>query len=505
MSLLGIDVGTTGCKAAVVSEDGSVIATAYAEYSIQEPQPRYAELDASGVWEKVQQTIGRVVSECSADPVQALSVSSLGEAVVPVSAGRRILGPSILNFDVRGEEYLARLANGLSPEELYRITGLTLANTLGLPKLMWIQEHQPRLYKEAYCFLPWSSFVAFMLGAEPVVDYSLASRLLCFDVDQRRWSDEILNRAGFDVGKLPATAPTGTVIGAVSDDVAASLGLAGPVAVVAGCHDQCATAVGCGAIKEGPAACGMGTYLCITPVFSERCDSREMVRRGLNTEHHAVPGRYVTFIYNQGGALVRWFRDTFAAAEHHRAQRKGRDIYADLIAETPAGPSEVIVLPHFVATGPPEFVTDSSGVLVGLRLSTSRGDVLKGILEGVMFYLRECVDGLPETGIEIDEFRAAGGGSKSDAWLQICADIMGRPFTRVKQTEAGILGAAIIAGIGHGTFASHDDGVAAMVRLERVFEPDAQRQRLYQERYEQYRKLWPLMRDYLRELAAQRP
>jgi xylulokinase len=161
-----------------------------------------------------------------------------------------------------------------------------------------------------------------------------------------------------------------------------------------------------------------------------------------------------------------------------------------------------MVLPHFVATGPPEFVTDSAGVLAGVRLGTKRGDILKGIMEGVVFYLRECVENLSDTGIEIREYRAAGGGSRSDAWLQICADVMGQPFTRVAQNEAGIVGCAIIAGVGSGKFASYEDGVAALVRLDQSFTPDARQHTLYQERFEHYRKLWPLMRDYLRALTT---
>jgi xylulokinase len=503
MSLLGIDVGTTGCKAAAVRADGSFIASAYAEYPVQQPQPGRAELDAAAVWELIQQTIASVAAECRDDPVSAASVSSLGEAVVPVSSDRRILGPSILAFDERGEEYAPRLEQAFDAAEMYRITGVTVSGSLGLPKLMWIRDHQPQLFARTDCFLPWSAFVTFMLGAEPAVDYSLASRLLCFDIDRADWSQRILEPAEFDRAKLPAPVASGTQIGTVSPDVATRLGLSPNVAIVAGCHDQCANAVGCGAVREGPAACGMGTYFCLTPVFAERGTPEAMVSRGLNTEHHAVPGRFVTFIYNQGGALMRWFRDTFAAAEHHEAEQAGLDIYSELTAEIPAGPSEVIALPHFMATGTPEFVSDTRGVLAGLRLGTQRGDILKGIMEGVVFYLRECVDSLPGTGIGINEFRAAGGGSRSDAWLQICADIMGRPFTRVQQVEAGILGTAIIAGTGNGTFSSCAEGAEALVRLAQRFDPDADSQQKYQARYEQYRKLWPLMRAYLKELASE--
>jgi sugar (pentulose or hexulose) kinase len=142
-------------------------------------------------------------------------------------------------------------------------------------------------------------------------------------------------------------------------------------------------------------------------------------------------------------------------------------------------------------------------VVAGLRLETSRGDILKGILEGTTFYLKECIASLPPTGIEIADFRAVGGGSKSDAWIQICADILGRPFVRPRITEAGALGAAIIAGVGDGVFSSFEAGVEAMVRLERTFEPDPQRQKLYESRFEMYRRLWPLMKEYLWDLASE--
>ena len=500
MSLLGIDVGTTGCKAAVFATDGRVLGSAYEEYDICRPQPGWAELDSVTVWEKVRRTIREVASGCAADPVTALAVSSLGEAVVPVTADRRILGPSILNFDARGEEYLPRLKAALDSESLYRINGNTLGNQYSLTKLKWIKDHEPELYGGTYKLLHWSSFVAFMLGADPLLDYSLANRTLLFDIDRAAWSEALLARAALDREKLPEVMPSGVVAGRVSRDAAADLGLPPAVTIVTGAHDQCANAVGCGVVEEGRAVYGMGTYICITPVFSERLEPATMIERGLNTEHHAARGRYVCFIYNPGGALFKWFRDTFAAEEHRRARATGTDSYSILTSEMPAGPSSVIVLPHFAPTGPPDFITDSCGMMTGLHLDTSRGDILKGILEGTTYYLKECVDSLPATGITIGDYRVVGGGSKSDAWVQICADILGRPFVRPVVTEAGALGAAIIAGVGSGIFPDYETGVQAMVKLDRRFDPDPKRREQYRERFETYKGLYPSTEQYLRDL-----
>jgi xylulokinase len=498
VSLLGIDVGTSGCKAAVFSETGELLASAYQEYDHQRAQPGWAELDAVAVWDKIKHVISVAVAGSTFDPVTALAVSSLGEAV-----DRRILGPSILNFDVRGEAHLEHLGQNLADAELYRINGNTLGNHFGLTKLMWIKEHQPQLYARTFKFLLWGSFVSFMLGAEPVVDYSLANRTLLFDINREAWSEQLLDLAGLARAKLPDLAPSGTVIGQVSRGVASELGLPNGVLIVTGAHDQCATAVGCGAIREGRAAYSMGTFICITPLFSQRRDPSVMMAQGLNTEHHAVPGKYASFIYNQGGSLVKWFRETFAAQERRQAEEAGVDIYPALMSEMPGRPSSTMVLPHFTTTGPPQFVANSCGVIAGLRLETSRGDILKGILEGATFYLRECVESLPPAGIEIADFRAVGGGSKSDAWVQVSADIMGRPFVRPKITEAGALGAAILAGVGSGTFSSYVSGVDAMVSPERAFEPDRSTQSLYDDRFKKYKRLWPLIGVYLTDLAPE--
>ena len=498
MSLLGIDVGTTGCKAAAFSEEGALLASAYEEYDLYRPQPGWAELDPEHVWDKIQATVRRVSGATSSDPIQALAVSSLGEAMVPVTANRRIVGPSIIaNFDLRGEEVLEPLRVHLDEERLYGITGNRLGSNYSLPKLGWILQHQPDLYRQADKFLLWGSFVSYMLGARPAVDYSLANRTLLFDLEHETWSPEILDLTGLDDGKLADTVPAGTAIGTVGAQMASNLGLPPGVTIVAGAHDQCATAVGCGVVREGRAVYGMGTFTCITPVFSHCRAPRLMLDRGLNTEHHAVPGKYVCFIYIPGGSLVKWFRDTFAAAGEI-----GSELYDSLFAEMPQGPSGLVVLPHFAPTGPPGFVSDSTGLIAGVRLETSRGEILKGILEAITFYLKECVDTLPPTGIEIADYRVAGGGSKSDLWVQLCADILGRPFVRPAVGEAGALGVAIIAGVGGGLYSSFENGVEAMVRLEREFEPDPRRHERYAQWYELYKQLWPATSDYLRALAS---
>ncbi len=367
MSLLGIDVGTTGCKACAFTPDGKRIATAYREYDIVRPRSGYAELDTRRVLQDVQDVIREVAAACRHDPVSALAVSSLGEAVVPVSASREILANSILNFDERGGEYVRPFIGRVSVDQLYQINGNTPGNHYTLTKLLWIRDHQSDVFHQTYRFLHWGAFVGYMLGAEPAVDFSLANRTLLFDLDRETWSDLLVEAAGLDVAKLPVCVPSGTVIGEVSRKLAADLGLnTGRVAIVSGAHDQCANALGCGVVHEGSAMFGMGTYFCIAPVFGARPDFTQMLPHGLNTEHHAVRGRFVSFLYNHGGSLLKWFRDTFAQDVRKAAELSHTNVYDLILREVPAEPSSVLVLLHFAPTGRPEFVADSSGVIVGL-------------------------------------------------------------------------------------------------------------------------------------------
>ena len=497
MSLLGIDAGTTGCKAAVFRDDGRSLSSVYEEYAFASPAPGQAELDSREVWEAVKRVIAAAVARSGGEPISALSVSSMGEAMVPVTRDRRILGASILNFDARGQEYLPALRERLPRERLYALNGNTLGNQYGLTKLMWLAEHRRELYERAELFLNWAGFIGFMLGGEPAVDYCLANRSLLFDLDRRDWSEELLQATGLERSRLPRAVPSGTVLGTVLPRVASQLGLSPTTAVVAGTHDQCANALGCGVTREGEALFGLGTYLCIVPVHPGRPAPKQMLAIGLNTEHHAVPGRFVSFLYNMGGALVRWYRDTFAAAEHRLARGRGEDVYETLFAELPAVPNDVLVLPHFSPTGPPDYIENSSGVLTGLSLHTRRADILQGILQSAVFDLKVCTDLLPRAGLTIRRYRAAGGGSKSAVWLQMCADILGTPFLRPRVGEAGALGAAILAGAGTGVFSSIEEGAERMVAPGDSFEPDPARGARYAGLYARFRELWPLLREFL--------
>ena len=494
MSLLGIDVGTTGAKAVVFSDAGAVLGSAYVEYDISRPNPGHAELDAEIIWPLIKNTISLAVAKAdgatgAADPVSAIAVDSMGENLVPVSPDRHILGPSIMNMDARGAEFLPGLAAAVGPEDLYRITGNTLSNQFSIVKLMWMCRNQPDLYEKVDWFLPWNSFVSFMLGGDAVAEYALANRTLLFDVDSEGWSDRMITISGLDPDKLPRPVAAGTPIGTVSRSAAEATGLPPGTPIVIGAHDQSSASLGSGSMSEGTAMYGMGTFHCIAPVFSERKPAAAMISRGLNTEHYALPKLYLTLIYNSGGSVVKWYRDTFASAEHARASGEDRDIYPQLFSELPESPSSVRVIPHFASMGPPDFIDQPNAAFLGMTLDTTRGDILKGIVEGNVFSLKISVDALNDVGISIGELRPTGGGSKSDVTVQLCADSLGLPCVRPEVAEASALGSAILAGIGGGTFGSAAEAVDRMIRLGPTFEPDLNRHKQYTEPLEEYKRL----------------
>jgi xylulokinase len=499
MSLLGIDIGTTGCKAAVFSLDGSVSGQAYREYPVSHPEPAYSELDSRHVMGQVKAVIAEAAAETEGDPVEAIGISSMGEAMTPVSRDRKIIGNSILHTDPRGGEYAQALVEKIGLPGFYAINPNIPGPNYSMPKLAWIRDNQPALFARAWKFLLWGDLAGFLLGGEAVTGYSLANRTLLFDIHAEAWSERLLNLAEIPREKLPDTAPAATVAGKVSPAVAKELGLPPDTLIVTGGHDQCCNSLGAGVYSAGKATAGIGTVECISPSFDHIPDPDRMRALNLPVEHQVLPGIYLSFIYNQSGSLVKWFRDTFAREEKRNAA-DADTVYEMLMDEMPPEPGGLIALPHFEPTGSPDFIMDSAGVIAGLKTTTPRGEILKALIEGATFHFQDSIGALAQMGIDTSEIIATGGGAKSDAWLQIKADIMGVPLVRPVFTECGVLGAAMLAGMASGAFGSAKEGVDCFVRRGRVFEPDADRHARYRDAYARYRRIYPALRDLLREL-----
>ena len=496
MSLMGVDVGTTGCKALVISDRGAVRAFSYREYPLLHPQPGRAELDPVEVWGSIEEVIAEAAGGTPGDPVHAIGVSVQGEATVPVDRECNHLHNFVITFDERTTEQSAWWEKTLGSSTLFEITGMPLHPMYSINKIMWFQQHMPKICDRTWKFLCMEDYVLMKLGAEPTIDYSLAARTMAFDLRRRDWSDFILNKAGVDRASLAQLKPSGTIAGSVSQRVARKLGVPGDTLAVTGGHDQCCGALGAGVIEEGMAMNATGTSDVLQPVFDEPMLGQAMLASNYCCYPHVKAGMHTCCAFNlTGGLLLRWYRDTFWQMEMREAARTGLDVYDVIVEGASQEPSPLYVLPHFVGSGTPTLDPRSSGAILGLTLSTTRQDVSRAMLDSLNYELKLNIDTLEEVGIPLRELRAVGGGAKSKRWLQMKADTFGIPVTSLQISEAACLGAALLAGTAAGAYASVDEGVSQVVKIGRVYEPRIEENEKYSKGYELYRKIYSVLKN----------
>ena len=316
MSLLGLDIGISGCKVVAFGLDGQALAQAYREYRLYQPQPGWMELDPAEVWQAVTEVIGRGTAAVPGDPVRALSVSTHGESVVPVDAAGRPLCRFITAIDTRAGQQMRWWAEHVGKERLFQITGMPLHPMYTVNKLMWLRQHEPDIFVAAQRFLCMQDFVFHQLGLPPAMDYSLAARTMAFDVARLTWSDEILDFAGMDATRFSRPLPSGTVVGEIPKAAAAALGLEQGVVAVTGGHDQPAGALGCGAIAAGISMDSTGTVECVGVASSRLVLDPILLASNLPVAPPTAPGMTMVLVYlSTGSALLSWCRGPFGRSE----------------------------------------------------------------------------------------------------------------------------------------------------------------------------------------------
>lgn len=494
MSYLGLDIGTTGCKAVIFDEQGKQLACAYREYAVISEHRDWAELDPEQVWRKCTDVIKEAVSLCRNDPVRGIGISSQGEAFTPIGDSGEILGNAMVSSDSRAADLVREWSDEFGRERLYRITGHTPHPIFTLFKLLWLKENRPDVWlrtRKFYCF---EEFVQHKLGLDPAISWPLAGRTMMFDIRRHEWSADILDYAGIDRQRLARTLPSGTVVGTISPSAARELGIPDNVIVVTGGHDQPCGALGAGITRRGRAVYSIGTVECITPAFEDPILSDELFRNNLASYDYTVPGMYTTVAYSlTGGNILKWYRDEWGQVEALEAIGNRTNVYEYLISKVHPTPTDLLVLPYFTPSGTPYFDVDVKGAILGLRLSTGRAEVLRALLEGVAFEMRLNLELLKQSGIHIEELVAIGGGAKSSTWLQLKADVLDKPICRAVVTEAGCMGVAMLA-----CSAETGEDIEAIaqewVQVADVVEPDVENARYYDEQFEKYVKIYPALR-----------
>lgn len=495
MSLLGLDMGTSACKAASFDEHGSILATASREYAASIPAPGRMEMDPERFWNAAVEVIREVASRTPC-PVEALAISSQGETFIPMDSAGNAVCPAIMNADNRAVAQVAIFEEAIGMKGVYGITGCVLHPMYALMKILWLKENAPDFYGRADKFLSVGDYILMRMGVELYTDYSLASRTMAFDVNRRQWSDELLSIAGIETDRLPEPVPSGTVAGRLSPPMAQTLGLPVGTVVAVGGHDQPCGALGAGVIDPGDAADSAGSYECLAVASARPILDGQALSYSLNSYCHVVPDRYVTLAFFPAGIVLRWFRDEFCQLESAEALRSGVDVYDMLTARLPDGPSGICLTPHFIGSGNPTWNPSATGVAVGLTPGSGRHHLFKAILEGVACELAINIEVLESLTGGIGMLRTTGGGAKSDYWLQLRADLTGRRTARMRNGESVCLGAAILAGMASGRYSDASQGVRSAVSIGRVYEPDPSVGTDYSDQMLRYRRIYPALHEY---------
>ncbi len=496
MSLMGIDIGTTGTKAIVFSEDGKILASSYLEYNLLFPKKGWVEFDTEDMWKKIFKVIKSVNSHQNVkkDPVQALAVSTIGESFTPIDKNGNILHNTIYSSDSRSIKELEYMCSIIPAKDLYYMTGLPPQFVTALNKLLWVKNNLPDIFKKTRKFLFTEELLHHKLGIRDYrINYALSSTTLFFDIREKKWSTDILDKFEIDPGLFAIPTPSGTEIGIVSPEIAAELGFSGKVSIVTGGHDQQCAAFGVGAISGGIAADGIGTVECVVPIFDEIIMKDSMFDNDFSTRAHVVKDKYATFAYNfTSGSVLKWYRDKLAPDLKERAVSGKMDAYDYFFSDIDFEPSGIYTLPYFSGSGTPYHDPITKGSMIGLSLSTERKDIFKSIVEGLVFEIGFNLELLEKSGIDIKELRAVGGGSRSDYWLSLKASVLNKVVKRMDIAEAGCLATMMLAGSATGKF-SIAQAQEKFVKTGKEFYPDPKITERYGPHFEKYKKMYGLV------------
>lgn len=480
MSLVGVDIGSSAVKAAAYRDSGRLIARANEAVPSMHPAPGHSEVDGDEVWNAVVRVVRSLTSSPGVrrDPPEGIAVSASGREGFPARADGSALGPCLRTADARRPRTEAASALPRSRERWLRACGHVPDHMDPTNRLLWWQETAPRTMADARWFLGWHELVSLRLTGRPTVDPALASGFLIFDLSTGTWSPERLAGLDLDARLLPDVVPWGTSIGPIRPKLAADMGLPPSCVFVAGSWDSSCAAVGTAVVEEGSALVAAGTWeSVVAPLSRPRLRAAAKSRLAL-TPQPSTPGLGLWARSPNGTSVLDWARGLSGI--------RLREIEAGLAAAGP-DPTSTLVVPHLSGVPAPwPEVRDATGTMYGLTLATSALDLVMAAMEGIAIELTFAIDALREGGSRIDVCRVTGGGSRSSWWMQLKADLLSIPVEVSDQSEPGTLGAALLAGVGLGTY--HSLGEAAeRVRIARRFEPDDGRGTRYREKVERYR------------------
>jgi xylulokinase len=503
--MMGIDVGTTGTRAVIVRPDGRVVGAATGNHQpMRMPKPGWAEQDPQDWWQAALVAIRAAIEQAGVkgSDIAAVGFSGQMHGVVLLDKALAVLRPALIWCDQRSQPQCDWITATVGAEQLIQYVSNPALTAFSAPKILWVRDNEPQIYERTAHFLLPKDFVRFRLTGEFATDVSDASGTLLLDVTHRRWSPEMLSALEIDAQILPKAFESPEISGEISREAAVLTGLSAGTPVVAGAGDQAASAVGNGIVLPGLTSATLGTSgVIFTFTAAPKLDPRGRI----HTFCHAVPGKWHVMGVTQGAGLsLRWFRDNFGLAESWYARLGDVDPYELIIREAEKvrpGSDGLLWLPYLMGERTPHLDSQARGMWFGLTAAHTRAHLVRSILEGVAFSLRDSLEILRDLGIPVEQIRASGGGSRSFVWRQVQADIYGKELVTLRNSEGAALGAALLAGVGAGIYASVEGSAREAIQVKESMAPKPENVVAYERYYQVYRGLYPAVQEFSHTLA----
>jgi len=491
--LLGLDIGTTGVKTLLLDPRGKVVATHVEEYPLSLPKPGWAEQDAETWWTASARACRALMEKADAKPGNVAGISFSGQmhGLVCLDKDDRPLRPAILWCDQRTTAQCRAITRKIGLKRLLAVVGNPALEGFTLPKILWVKQNEPDVYRRTRLALLPKDFVRYRMTGRAAIDVSDAAGTVALDIQKKEWASSLLKDLGIDPGLLPEVVESVSVAGSLTAEAAAAMGLKAGIPVVAGGADNACAAVGNGITREGLVAVSTGTSgTVIAPTKRALRDPKGRA----HTFNHAVPELwYVMGVMLSAGGSLRWWRDEFAGAERVVADATGEDPYAVMGREAervPPGSEGAVWLPYLTGERTPHGDANARATLFGLTARHTRGHAFRAVMEGVAFGLRDSLEIIRGMKIPVKEIRLTGGGARSPLWRQIQADVFGQEVTVLRGNEGPAFGAAILAGVGTGAFESCDAAARKFLGKGEVVKPIPANVALYDRLYKVYQGLY---------------
>ena len=502
---LGLDIGTSGTKALLITEEGRPVASDTQEYPLYTPRPLWAEQKPEDWWEAVQTVTKNVLAKAGirGEEVAGVGLSGQMHGSVFLDKDNQVLRPALLWCDQRTQAECDWITAQVGRENLVEYISNPVLTGFTAPKIVWLRNHERETYDRVVKVLLPKDYIRYKLTGVHATEVSDASGTALLDVKNRRWSEEVLDAAQIPRSFMPECAESIEITGHVHAEAAALTGLAIGTPVAGGGGDQAAGAVGSGIVETGVVSSTVGTSGVVF-AYSDAPATDPKLR--VHTFCHAVPGKWHTMgvVLSAGGSL-RWLRDTFFQPEGVVARTIGDDPY-NLMAEgarhVPPGSEGLIFLPYLTGERTPYPDANARGTFFGITLRHQRQHFARSVFEGVAYALNDTFQIFDEIGVPVTQVRASGGGAKSPVWRQIHADVTGHPHVTLSVDEGPALGAALLAAVGTGAYPTVADACHAAIQTVAETQPDPVAHAAYQKYYGIYQALYPALRDQFAAVSA---